>query len=168
MKVVEPPPLSDTTCSSSPRPATVSKYQRIKMDFSVPFVLYFCTFYILYFLHLVWHNLHFFAETVSRQSISTNQKLIPVGKMFCKEQTTAKTKQSDRKIFVTFGCREKWEARKSQYINRSKIYSHWKKFLQRTMAKPKQSDGKIFVTFGCREKWETRNIFPTNQRTKNS
>ena len=70
-----------------------------------------CTFYILYFLHLVWHNLHFFAETVSRQSISTNQKLIPVGKMFCKEQTTAKTKQSDRKIFVTFGCREKWETR---------------------------------------------------------
>ena len=168
MKVVEPPPLSDTTCSSSPRPATVSKYQRIKMDFSVPFVLYFCTFYILYFLHLVWHNLHFFAETVSRQSISTDQKFIPVGKSFCKEQTTAETKQSEGKIFVTFGCREKWETRKSQYINRSKIYSHWKKFLQRTMAKPKQSDGKNFVTFGCREKWETRNIFPTKQRTKNS
>ena len=49
MKVVEPPPLSDTTCSSSPRPATVSKYQRIKMDFCVPFVLYL---YILYFVFL--------------------------------------------------------------------------------------------------------------------
>ena len=137
MKVVEPPPLSDTTCSSSPRPATVSKYQRIKMDFSVPFVLYFCTFYILYFLHLVWHNLHFFAETVSRQSISANQKFIPVGKKFCKEQTTAKTKQSDRKIFVTFGCREKGGSKKKSIYQQIKNLFPLKKVFAKNDGKTK-------------------------------
>ena len=85
MKVVEPPPLSDTTCSSSPRPATVSKYQRIKMDFCVPFVLYL---YILYFV--------FLASSLAQLALL----------------------RRDRQPSVN--------------INESKIYSRWKKVLQRT------------------------------------
>ena len=96
-----------------------------------------CTFYILYFLHLVWHNLHFFAETVSRQSISTNQKFIPVGKKFCKEQTTAKTKQSDRKIFVTFGCREKGGSKKKSIYQQIKNLFPLKKVFAKNDGKTK-------------------------------
>ena len=168
MKVVEPPPLSDTTCSSSPRPATVSKYQRIKMDFCVPFVLYL---YILYFVFLASSLAQLALLRRDRQpSVNINESKI----YSCWKKVFAKNKQRQKQNNLTgrflwhLAAEKKGEARKSQYINRSKIYSHWKRFLQRTMAKPKQSDGKNFVTFGCREKWETRNIFPTNQRTKNS
>ena len=168
MKVVEPPPLSDTTCSSSPRPATVSKYQRIKMDFSVPFVLYFCTFYILYFLHLVWHNLHFFAETVSRQSISTDQKFIPVGKKFLQRTNNGRNKTIWREDFCDIWLSRKMGNKKKSIYQQIKNLFPLKKVFAKNDGKTKTIWWKEFCDIWLPRKMGNKKYIPNQQKTKNS
>ena len=83
-------PLSGTTCSLEPDRRPSANINGSKNATSV--FLYFFD-HVFLFLHFVLHNLHFGSQTTSSQEISTDQKFIPLGKVW--QRTRAKAKHCD-------------------------------------------------------------------------
>ena len=83
-------PLSGTTCSLEPDRRPSANINGSKNATSV--FLYFFD-HVFLFLRFVLYNLHFGSQTTSSQEISTDQKFIPLGKVW--QRTRAKAKHCD-------------------------------------------------------------------------
>ena len=75
--------------------ANINGSKKWFLYFRVSLFLHFCNFLFLYFLHMIctsaWTNLQFLPQTSSCPQISTDQKFIPAGKVFAKNEGKTKT-----------------------------------------------------------------------------